>query len=318
MITAFFLILGFILLFLGGELLVRGSVSLAVKMKVSTPVVGMTVVSFATSAPELFVSLKAVFSGSGDIALGNSIGSNIANLALVLAITALLFKVKIPSKVLSLNYPLMLITSLVFALILYYFKGIPSYVGCLFFLLLIVYVLILIKDARNTNFDLKYEKNELVDSKQNHKYLKSILLIFFGVFLLKYGADFLVTSAMDIANFFNVPERVIAVTIVAIGTSVPELAASIVAAYRNEDSLAIGNLIGSNVFNIFAVLGLTASIKSISMIEQALLSFDTICMLSITIILGVLIYFNNKKYLFRKEGLFLFVLYLLYIYFTLN
>ena len=132
MITAF-LTLGFILLFIGGELLVRGSVSLAVKMKVSTLVVGMTVVSFATSAPELFVSLKAVFSGSGDIALGNSIGSNIANLALVLAITAILFKVKIPSKVLSLNYPLMLIASLVFALILYYFKGIPNYVGYLFF-----------------------------------------------------------------------------------------------------------------------------------------------------------------------------------------
>ena len=110
----------------------------------------------------------------------------------------------------------------------------------------------------------------------------------------------------------------IAVTIIAIGTSVPELAASIVAAYRNEDSLAIGNLIGSNVFNIFAVLGLTASIKSISMIEKALLSYDTICMLSITIIIGVLIYFNNKKYLFRKEGLLLFFLYILYIYFTLN
>ena len=318
MITAFFLILGFILLFVGGELLVRGSVSLAVKMKVSTLVVGMTVVSFATSAPELFVSLKAVFSESGDIALGNSIGSNIANLALVLAITAILFKVKIPSKVLSLNYPLMLITSLVFALILYYFKGIPSYVGYLFFLLLIVYVLILIKDARDTNFDSKYEKNKLVDSKQHHKYFKSILLIISGIFLLKYGADFLVTSAMDIANFFEVPERVIAVTIVAIGTSVPELAASIVAAYRNEDSLAIGNLIGSNVFNIFAVLGLTASIKSINMIEQALLSFDTICMIVITIIFGVIMYFNKKKYLFRKEGLILFFLYILYIYFTLN
>ena len=123
---------------------------------------------------------------------------------------------------------------------------------------------------------------------------------------------------MNIADYFEVPERVIAVTIVAIGTSIPELAASIIAAYRNEDSLAIGNLIGSNVFNIFAVLGLTAIIKPIKMIEKALLSFDTMWMLAITIVFGASLYLNKKRYLYRKEGLFLFILYLLYIYLALN
>jgi len=318
MMTIFILFLGFILLFFGGELLVRASVSLATKMNVSTLVIGMTIVSFATSAPELFVSLKAVFSNSGDISLGNSIGSNIANIAFVLAITAIFFKVKIAKKVLSLNYPLLLIASLLLAFILYYFKGVSSFIGYLFVIILITYILILINDARDNQLNAKSEERVVTFSKNTITYFKSISMLLLGVLLLKYGADFLVNSAMNIADYFEVPERVIAVTIVAIGTSIPELAASIIAAYRNEDSLAIGNLIGSNVFNIFAVLGLTAIIKPINMIEKALLSFDTMWMLAITIVFGASLYLNKKRYLYRKEGLFLFILYLLYIYLALN
>ena len=318
MMTIFILFLGFILLFFGGELLVRASVSLATKMNVSTLVIGMTIVSFATSAPELFVSLKAVFSNSGDISLGNSIGSNIANIAFVLAITAIFFKVKIAKKVLSLNYPLLLIASLLLAFILYYFKGVSSFIGYLFVIILITYILILINDARDNQLNAKSEERVVTSSKNTITYFKSISMLLLGVLLLKYGADFLVNSAVNIADYFEVPERVIAVTIVAIGTSIPELAASIIAAYRNEDSLAIGNLIGSNVFNIFAVLGLTAIIKPINMIEKALLSFDTMWMLAITIVFGASLYLNKKRYLYRKEGLFLFILYLLYIYLALN
>lgn len=318
MMTIFILFLGFILLFFGGELLVRASVSLATKMNVSTLVIGMTIVSFATSAPELFVSLKAVFSNSGDISLGNSIGSNIANIAFVLAITAIFFKVKIAKKVLSLNYPLLLIASLLLAFILYYFKGVSSFIGYLFVIILITYILILINDARDNQLNAKSEERVVTSSKNTITYFKSISMLLLGVLLLKYGADFLVNSAMNIADYFEVPERVIAVTIVAIGTSIPELAASIIAAYRNEDSLAIGNLIGSNVFNIFAVLGLTAIIKPINMIEKALLSFDTMWMLAITIVFGASLYLNKKRYLYRKEGLFLFIMYLLYIYLALN
>ena len=318
MMTIFILFLGFILLFFGGELLVRASVSLATKMNVSTLVIGMTIVSFATSAPELFVSLKAVFSNSDDISLGNSIGSNIANIAFVLAITAIFFKVKIAKKVLSLNYPLLLIASLLLAFILYYFKGVSSFIGYLFVIMLITYILILINDARDNQLNAKSEERVVTSSKNTITYFKSISMLLLGVLLLKYGADFLVNSAMNIADYFEVPERVIAVTIVAIGTSIPELAASIIAAYRNEDSLAIGNLIGSNVFNIFAVLGLTAIIKPINMIEKALLSFDTMWMLAITIVFGASLYLNKKRYLYRKDGLFLFIMYLLYIYLALN
>lgn len=318
MMTIFILFLGFILLFFGGELLVRASVSLATKMNVSTLVIGMTIVSFATSAPELFVSLKAVFSNSGDISLGNSIGSNIANIAFVLAITAIFFKVKIAKKVLSLNYPLLLIASLLLAFILYYFKGVSSFIGYLFVIILITYILILINDARDNQLNAKSEERVVTSSKNTITYFKSISMLLLGVLLLKYGADFLVNSAMNIADYFEVPERVIAVTIVAIGTSIPELAASIIAAYRNEDSLAIGNLIGSNVFNIFAVLGLTAIIKPINMIEKAILSFDTMWMLAITIVFGASLYLNKKRYLYRKDGLFLFIMYLLYIYLALN
>ena len=165
MMTIFILFLGFILLFFGGELLVRASVSLATKMNVSTLVIGMTIVSFATSAPELFVSLKAVFSNSGDISLGNSIGSNIANIAFVLAITAIFFKVKIAKKVLSLNYPLLLIASLLLAFILYYFKGVSSFIGYLFVIILITYILILINDARDNQLNAKSEERVVTSSK---------------------------------------------------------------------------------------------------------------------------------------------------------
>ena len=218
----------------------------------------------------------------------------------------------------SLNYPLLLIASLLLAFILYYFKGVSSFIGYLFVIILITYILILINDARDNQLNAKSEERVVTSSKNTITYFKSISMLLLGVLLLKYGADFLVNSAMNIADYFEVPERVIAVTIVAIGTSIPELAASIIAAYRNEDSLAIGNLIGSNVFNIFAVLGLTAIIKPINMIEKALLSFDTMWMLAITIVFGASLYLNKKRYLYRKEGLFLFVLYLLYIYLALN
>ena len=137
------IVVGLILLLKGGDWLMKSAVAISLGLNISRFVIGMTVVSFATSAPELFVSLQAVFRGSGDISLGNSIGSNIANLALVLAITAMIFRVKIPSKVLSLNYPLMLISSLILALVLYYFKSVPTFIGYLFLLLLFLYILIL-------------------------------------------------------------------------------------------------------------------------------------------------------------------------------
>ena len=231
MSSVLFLFLGFLLLFLGGEILVRGSVSLALRMKISTLVVGMTVVAFATSAPELFVSLKAISENSSNIALGNSIGSNIANIALVLGFTAMIFRVRISAQTLSLNYPVMLAASFLLGLVLYFFKGIPVYFGFLFVGILLLFVGLLIVASRKQHIESEDAVKSLYETP-NDSLLKSILFLIAGIFLLKYGADFLVDSTKILANMFGVSDRVIAVTAVAIGTSIPELATSIIAALK--------------------------------------------------------------------------------------
>ena len=283
------LLVGLLLLFFGGELLVRGSVALALKMRISTLVVGMTVVSFATSAPELFVSLQAVLNGSNDIAFGNVIGSNIANITLVLGVTALIFRVKISEQTAILNYPFLLLSSLIFGVVMYYFKGIPQEVGFLFIFLLLVFTWLLISQSRKENLKSAND-DDLLKQTSSDSLFKSLGFLFAGIVLLKFGADYLVEGTIAIAKKFEISERVIAVTVVAIGTSIPELATSIVAALKKEHNLAVGNLIGSNIFNILAVLGVVASIKEITIVDSAILSFDYVWMIIITFILALFIY----------------------------
>ena len=310
------LLLGLLLLFFGGELLVRGSVALALKMRISTLVVGMTVVSFATSAPELFVSLQAVLNGSNDIAFGNVIGSNIANLTLVLGVTALIFRVKISEQTAALNYPVLLLASLVFGAVMYYFKGIPQEVGFLFIFLLLVFSWLLISKSRKENLKLAIEEGELLEASSDSLF-KSLGFLLAGIVLLKFGADYLVEGTIAIAKKFEISERVIAVTVVAIGTSIPELATSIVAALKKEHNLAVGNLIGSNIFNILAVLGMVASIKEIAIADSAILSFDYVWMITITFIIGLFIYAFSKRQISRTEGIILLLIYISYLYFSI-
>ena len=311
------LLLGLLLLFFGGELLVRGSVALALKMRISTLVVGMTVVSFATSAPELFVSLHAVLNGSNDIAFGNVIGSNIANITLVLGVTALIFRVKISEQTATLNYPVLLFASLFFGAVMYYFNMIPQEVGFLFIFLLLVFTWILISKSRKENLKSNNIDDELLKESSSDSLFKSLGFLIAGIVLLKFGADCLVEGTIAIANKFEISERVIAVTVVAIGTSIPELATSIVAALKKEHNLAVGNLIGSNIFNILAVLGVVASIKEITISDSAILSFDYVWMIIITFILGLFIYAFSKRQISRIEGVLLLLVYISYLYFSI-
>jgi len=310
------LLLGLILLFFGGELLVRGSVALALKMRISTLVVGMTVVSFTTSAPELFVSLQAVLAGSNDIAFGNIIGSNIANITLVLGVTALFFRVKISVQTANLNYPVLLFASLVFGAMMYYFNGIPQEVGFLFIFLLLAFTWFLISKSRKENLKSVNDEGELLEEASADSLFKSLGFLLAGIFLLKFGADYLVEGAISIAKKFEISERVIAVTVVAIGTSIPELATSIVAALKKEHNLAVGNLIGSNIFNILAVLGVVASIKKITIADSAILYFDYVWMITITFIIGLFVYAFSKHQISRTEGILLLLIYISYLYFS--
>ena len=316
MSPVFFLFLGFVLLFFGGELLVKGSVLLALRMKVSTLVVGMTVVAFATSAPELFVSLKAVFNGSSNIALGNIIGSNIANIALVLALTAIIFRVKISKQTLFLNYPIMLGSSLLFGLVLYFFNGIPSVIGFFFVILLLVFIWSLITISRSKYFELEDTQEIVLEHSKDNSLISTIIILIFGGIMLKYGAEFLVDSTIVLAEKFGISDRIIAVTLVAIGTSVPELATSIIAALKKEENLAVGNLLGSNIFNILAVLGITASISEINISDADILSIDYFWMMLITFLFGLIIYVFSKQKISRTEGLLLLSIYIYYIYIT--
>lgn len=312
------LIIGLALLFFGGEFLIRGSVAIALKMRISTLVVGMTIVSFATSAPELFVSLQAVLNGSSNIAFGNVIGSNIANITLVLGVTAVIFRVQISQQTLTLNYPMMLLASIVFGSVLFFFNGVPVGFGFLFILMLLLFVWLLIFTSRKDNLKAATEEDELLEEASHDPIFKSIAFLLVGVFLLKFGADFLVDSTKILAKNFGVSDRIIAVTVVAIGTSIPELATSIIAAFKKEDSLAVGNLIGSNIFNVLAVLGITASVKEINIVDSEILSFDYIWMITVTLVVGLFIYSFSKSKISRKEGIFLLLIYISYLYFSLS
>jgi cation:H+ antiporter len=310
----------FVMLFIGGDLLVRSSVSIALKMRISTLVVGMTVVSFATSAPELFVSVESALLGITDITFGNIIGSNISNITLVLGLTAIVFRINISLKTKQFYFPTMLATSLLLGIVLYFFNEINLYVGLCFVVLLVLFIFSLIKTSRKEN---SQNIKEEINSAAEIPTYKAVFFMIAGILLLSFGANFLIEGTTLIAQEFGFTERVISVSLIAIGTSIPELATSLVAAFKKEENLAVGNLIGSNVFNILAVLGITSIIKPISLspINHEVVSFlnhplfsDFCWMISITILLGIFIYLMTKNTINHFEGFFLFSVYIVFIY----
>ena len=310
-------ILSFVMLFLGGEFLVKSSVAIALKMRISTLVVGMTVVSFATSAPELFVSIKSALDGVTDITFGSVIGSNIANITLVLGLTAMVFQIKITKQTYLLNYPVMLFTSVLFGVVLFFTNQISQLTGFVFISLLLLFVFILIKRSRKENIQLSVEDKEEYKSSVKTPVYLSVIYMIAGVLLLAFGSEFLVNGVGRIAESFDISERVISVSLVALGTSIPELATSLVAAFRKESNLAIGNLIGSNIFNVLAVLGITSIITPIQLSDSPIM-IDYLWMMSSIILLGVFIYILSKKILTRIEGTCMFLFYIIFMIFILK
>ena len=309
---------GLILLYLGGEALVKGAVSLALKLKISTLVVGMTIVSFATSAPELLVSLGAAIKGHTDITFGNVIGSNIANIALVLGLAAVMFRLNITSQTKKISFPFMFFSSLVFGIILYFFNEISFWVGNVFVASLLLFTGLLIRQSRKENLKAAMQGDELLAQESQTPIYKSVSFLIVGVVLLKFGADYFVDGAIALAKVFSVSDRVIAVTVIAIGTSIPELATTVIAALKKEESLAVGNLIGSNIFNILAVLGLTAIVKDIPLVDVQLLKTDYIFMMGITLLLGLFIYRFSKNQVSKLEGLIFLIFYIAYLVYTIS
>lgn len=307
------IVLGLVLLVVGGEFLVRSSVSLSFKFNISKLVIGMTVVSFATSAPELLVSLQAALDGSPDIALGNVIGSNIANIGLVLGITAIISPLSISEDFYKLNWPMMMLLSIALYFILKSGLIINFTEGLLLFVSLIVFLYILIKRSKEKD---TVDIEEVDDALQKTSNFKIIVWLLIGGFALYFGSEWLVLGAKDLALSFGVSERVISVTMVAIGTSVPELAASVIAAVKQEKAISLGNLIGSNIFNISSVLGLTAMIHPIALDNQKLLTNDIFWMIGFAAILIPFMLLPKKFEIGRLKGFFIFGAYLVFIYLT--
>ena len=306
------LILGLATLIVGGEFLVKGAVGIAKKFHVSTLVIGMTVISFGTSAPELIVSIKAALSGNPEIAIGNVVGSNIANIALVLGITVMIFPIVVDRNSKVLDWPMMMLASLLFYIFSLFFGNgfiIMRWEGALLFIILVGFVYYLVSNSRKKNKLALAEVDAEIDAVSDNIW-KSLGFLTIGIIGLYYGADWLLKSAVEIALSLGMSKSVVGLTIVAFGTSVPELVTSAVAAFRKETDISIGNLIGSNIFNIMAVIGITAMVKPIKISEEVI-NYDFLCMLAISAMLLPLMIVGQK--LSRFKGIILFATYVVYI-----
>ena len=304
----FFIFLGFLLLVVGGEFIVRSSVALSLKFNISKFVIGMTVVSFATSLPELIVSVNAALNNSPSIAINNVIGSNIANIGLVLGLISILGKITVDNYFYKRDWPWMFFFSLLIWFFISQDSVLQKHEGLILFLILIFFTLTIIKKSNYLDF-----KGSIDDELLKTSNFKIFVWLIISSITLYFGSEFLVDGAVNLAKQISISEAVISVTIVAIGTSVPELAASLVAIAKKEEGISVGNLIGSNIYNIGSVLGITAMIKEIPIAEE-IIQRDIIWMLIFALIVVVLAVIPRKNYLTGFKGFILFSMYLYFIY----
>ncbi len=307
------LVVGLAVLILGGELLVRGASRIALRLKMSPLVVGVTIVAFGTSAPELLISIQAALAGSPDITMGNVIGSNICNLALVLGVTALIAPIPVNADSIKIDWPMTMGCSL----LLYFLvqEGfVNDYEGIGFIVLLALYIFFIIRRSRKNHLspeDLGIEVTAPTPSSKKNM-IKDVSLIAIGGAGLYFGSDWFVNSAKDLAIYMGVSERTVGITVVALGTSLHELVTSVVAAFKKETDMALGNLMGSNIFNILSILGITSLIAEIE-VSEVIVNSDMIWMLGITLL--ILPFMALNKIVDRYEGL---ILVGIYLYYTIS
>ncbi len=311
MFNFLFIAIGLILLILGGNWLLKSAVAFSLRLNISRIIIGMTIVSFATSAPELIVSINAAVDGFPDLALGNVVGSNIANLGLVLAIILLFGNIEVQKAFYITDWPVMMAASLLFFGFLYFDGVLQPYEGGIMVLFLFLFLIFL----------LRFQKTAVVeDFHEDDKPLplyKAVLFLGLGGVALWGGSELLVKGAVGMAAVYEVSERIIGITVVSVGTSIPELAASVIAIIKKEKAISVGNLIGSNIFNLLAVLGITSMISPIYVIDQGLLTNDIWWMLGISFVILPLVFFPKGLRLGWRDGIILLSLYILFLYFTL-
>jgi len=308
MMSFLFILAGLGLLVVGGNLLLKAAVSVSLRLSIPKIVVGMTVVSFATSLPELVVSVNAALAGSPSIALGNVVGSNAANLGLVLGVTLLFGSMQVKRSFYVTDWPVMMVASVLLWFFLVNDGVLQRPEGAILLLLLFGFLWYLLKVQQPAVEDELPEDVELLSP------LKNIVYLGIGVVGLWLGSEWLVNGAIDLAQTFGVSDRVIGITVVSIGTSIPELAASIIAMLRKEKAISLGNLVGSNIFNIMAVLAITGLIQPIKVDDPQFLSSDVLFMLGFAAALLPLVLLSKKRELNYLQGVALLAGYLFFIY----
>ena len=310
LLSVFYVLASLVLLYFGASWLVKGSSSLALKAGVSPLVAGLTVVAFGTSSPELVVSVNAAISGHGNIAIGNVVGSNLFNICIILGISALVTPLKIKLQLLKIDIPVLIITTIGFML-LFADRHISRFEGFILISGIVLYTLMsIILARREKSTEVQEEFNKSV-TDQKTKWYWSAGLILLGLSVLIAGSELLVKGAVAIARSLGVGETIISLTIIAAGTSMPELASSIVATIQKEYDIAIGNIIGSNIFNILGIIGISSVINPLS--AMAISNIDLYVMLGVTLLL--LPFFRSSYTLKRDEGIFMIGIYLIYLYY---
>lgn len=296
-------IVGVIFLYKCSDILVDGTSKTAAQLGISSLIISVIVVAFGTSAPEFAISVGAAFQSHADISMGNIIGSCVANLLLVLGVSAIIRPIKVKKTVIKREMPIIIGVTAV--LLLSSFFGLLDthrlIGGAIFLVLFAVFIVYFIQCA-------KKERNNDVEKYESGKTLKNIIFIILGIAGVVVGALLLIESALSIANFFGIPEMIIALSMVAVGTSLPELVVSAMAAYKNESDIAVGNVIGSNVFNIFLILGASALLIPLNAVNSI---GNLLILMVVTLVMFPVLY--TGYVISRKEGVFLLVLYLFFI-----
>lgn len=309
MLNFSFVVFGLLLLIAGGDYLLKSSVALSLKLNISKLVIGMTVVSFATSAPELLVSVNAAISGIPDLSLGNVVGSNIANLGLVLGVTLLLGRIDIKSSFYKIDWPMLMIATITFYGFVVFDYQLDATEGLLMFSGLILFLIYLLSSGKDEGV-----VDDFSEDDETLNWGRTIFYFFIGGVALWGGSELLVVGSKALAVDFGVSDRVIGITVVSVGTSIPELAASIMAMLKKEKAISIGNLIGSNIFNLFAVLGITSMITPIPVGDPNLIDSDALYMMGISALLLALVFIPRKMSLGLRDGLILLSVYIYFIY----
>ena len=309
LLSVFLIIIGFIFLIASADLLVDGSSGIAKKFHIPEIIIGLTIVSIGTSMPELFVSITSALEGHSDMSLGNIIGSNLSNLLLILGLSAIIKHVVFQKETRLYEIPMCLLFTITFMIFCNTTDGISRIEGIVLLLLFCVFlgytIFMGIKESK-TNL----EKDDAKEEK-NNSIVKNIILVILGVIGLKVGGDLTVDNAVNVANYFNISEKIISLTILAVGTSLPELVTSVTAAIKGNSDIAIGNIIGSNIFNILLILGVASIIKPIT--YNVTYNFDISILIVATVILALFPFIPPKDKMSRANGIIYFLMYIAYL-----